>query len=107
MPNAAAGGFAVRPDELLGLAQGVAFVRADLEATRELAHDLAGATGSAELSHALEHFVAGWRDGRRQISTEIGALSDMLAQAAAAYTDTEDGIADAMAASGAGDGTPR
>lgn len=92
------GTYAVSPDELQALATAVASVRDQLEATRDLVDDVASALGSHEVASALQHFVSGWRDGRKQISTEVGALSQMLAQAAAAYADTDTSIASAMPA---------
>ena len=91
-----ADGFAVVPGDLLELAQDVSTIRAQLEATPDLVADLSSALGSSEVAGALHHFVTGWRDGRKQISTEIGALSDMLAQAAEAYYSTDSSIASAI-----------
>jgi hypothetical protein len=96
MPDAAGGAFAVTPDALLELAHGVSAIRDQLNGTRELVDDVSAALGSHVVASALEHFVSGWRDGRKQISTEVGALSDMLAQAAAAYSDTETSLASAI-----------
>lgn len=91
-----ADGFAVVPGDLLELAQDVSTIRARLETTPDLVADLSSALGSPEVAGALHHFVTGWRDGRKQISTEIGALSDMLAQAAEAYYSTDTSIAGAI-----------
>ena len=91
-----ADGFAVAPSELLELAQGVSMIRGQLEATPDLVADLSSALGSSEVAGALHHFVSGWRDGRKQISTEVGALSDMLSQAAEAYYSTDSSIASAI-----------
>ena len=91
-----ADGFAVIPSDLLELAQGVATIRAQLESTPDLVAELSSALGSAEVAGALHHFVSGWRDGRKQISTEVGALSEMLAQAAEAYYSTDSSIASAI-----------
>lgn len=89
-------GFAVVPSDLLELAQGVSTIRGQLESTPDLVADLSSALGSSEVAGALHHFVTGWRDGRKQISTEIGALSEMLAQAAEAYYSTDSSIAGAI-----------
>ena len=89
-------GFAVTPSELLELAQGVSIIRSQLEATPDLVADVSSALGSDDVASALHHFVSGWRDGRKQISTEVGALSDMLAQAAEAYYSTDSSIASAI-----------
>jgi hypothetical protein len=91
-----ADGIAVTPSELLELAQGGATIRAHLEATPELVSDLSSALGSPDVADALRHFASGWRDGRKQISTEVGALSDMLSQAAEAYYSTDSSIASAI-----------
>jgi hypothetical protein len=89
-------GFAVLPSELLELAQGVSMIRSQLEATPDLVADVSAALGSDDVASALHHFVAGWRDGRKQISTEVGELSDMLAQAAEAYYAADSSIASAI-----------
>ncbi len=91
-----ADGFAVRPNELLELAQDVSTIRARLEGTPDLVADVSTALGSPDVAAALHHFVTGWRDGRKQISTEVGALADMLAQAAEAYYSTDSSIAEAI-----------
>jgi uncharacterized phage infection (PIP) family protein YhgE len=89
-------GFAVVPSDLLDLARGVSTIKAQLAATPDLVADVSPALGSAEVATALNHFVSEWRDGRKQIATEIGALSDMLAQAAEAYCSTDSSIAQAI-----------
>ena len=91
-----ADGFAVVPSDLLELAQGVAAIQAQLDATPDLVADLTSALGSSDVAGALHHFATGWRDGRKQISTEVGALSDMLGQAAEAYYSTDSSIAEAI-----------
>jgi hypothetical protein len=96
MPDA--GSFAVRPDELRELAGAVSRIRDQLDATRDLVDDVSPALGSPVVESALHHFVSGWRDGRKQISTEVSKLSDMLAQAATAYSDTDASIASAIPA---------
>lgn len=96
MPDA--GTFAVSPDELQELAYAVSAIRSQLDATRDLVDDVTPALGSDKVASALHHFVSGWRDGRKQISTEVGKLSEMLAQAAGAYSDTESSIASAIPA---------
>jgi hypothetical protein len=48
------------------------------------------------VASALHHFVTGWRDGRKQISTEVSGLSDMLAQASTTYAATDTELADAI-----------
>jgi uncharacterized protein YukE len=96
MPDADVGTFAVTPSALLELARGVSSIRAQLDATRDVVDEVSSALGSPAVAAALEHFVSGWRDGRKQISTEVGALSDMLAQAADAYADTDTSLAAAI-----------
>lgn len=91
-----ADGFAVTPSELLELAQGVSMIRTQLDATPDLVADVSSALGSSDVAGALHHFVSGWRDGRKQISTEVGALSDMLSQAADSYYSTDSSIATAI-----------
>ena len=91
-----ADGFAVVPSDLLELAQGVAAIQAQLDATPDLVADLTSALGSSDVAAALHHFATGWHDGRKQISAEVGALSDMLAQAAEAYYSTDSSIAEAI-----------
>ena len=94
MPDA--GTFTVTPDELLALAAGVASIRDRLDGTRDLVTDVAAALGSDVVASALEHFVSGWRDGRKQISAEVGALSEMLTQAASTYSETDGQLAAAI-----------
>lgn len=96
MADGLADGFAVVPSDLLELAQGVSTIQAQLDATPDLVSDLSAALGSSEVASALHHFAAGWRDGRKQISTEVGALSQMLTQAAEAYSSTDSSIASAI-----------
>ncbi len=98
MAGGGAGGFSVEPAELSSLAARVAAIRDQLDATRDLADGVAAALGSETVASALDHFVSGWRDGRKQISTEVSALSAMLAQAAGAYSDTEASITQAIPA---------
>jgi hypothetical protein len=45
---------------------------------------------------ALHHFVTGWHDGRAQICADVGQLSDLLAQASNAYSETDGDLAAAM-----------
>jgi hypothetical protein len=100
MPDADVGTFTVTPEALVDLAARISAVRDQLDATRDLVDDVSGALGSASLASALEHFVSGWRDGRKQVSTEVGALSDMFVQAAGVYSDTENALASAIPAGG-------
>ena len=93
------GTFTVTPEELLALAAGVASIRDRLDGTRDLVTDVTAALGSDVVASALEHFVSGWRDGRKQISAEVGALSQMLTQAASDYAQTDVEVAAAMPAS--------
>lgn len=94
------GSFSVDPDQLTALAHGVASIRDHLDGTRDLVDDVSAALGSEVVAEALQHFVSGWRDGRKQISMEVGALSEMLLQAAATYTDTDGQLAAAIPAGG-------
>jgi hypothetical protein len=82
------------------LAAGVGAVKRELDATPDLVGDCSAALGSAVVSSALSSFVSGWRDGRRQISTEVGALGEMLSQAARAYAETESGLCAAIPVGG-------
>ena len=86
----------VTPAELAQLASAVARVRDQLQGTADLLHDYAPAMGSAVVTGALAQFVSGWRDGRKQICAEVDALSQMLAQAAAAYAQTDGDLAAAI-----------
>jgi hypothetical protein len=88
--------FHVNPDELAILSAAISSVRDRLDGTRDLVHDCSGALGSDVVAAALEHFASGWRDGRKQIATEVGALSEMLAQAATNYTRTDSDLAAAI-----------
>ncbi len=86
----------VTPAELAELATAVGRIRDQLQGTADLLHDYAPAMGSSVVTGALAHFVSGWRDGRKQISAEVDALSQMLAQAAAAYAQTDGDLAAAI-----------
>jgi hypothetical protein len=86
----------VTPHELGALATAVARVRDQLERTADLGQDYGPALGSQMTADALNHFVSGWHDARAQISADIRQLSDLLAQAATAYGETDGGLAAAM-----------
>ncbi len=88
MPTAG-GSFQVTPAELNSLAAGIGAIKLELDSTPDLVGDCASALGCDVVAEALAMFVSGWRDGRKQISTEIGALGDMLTQASSAYSSTE------------------
>jgi hypothetical protein len=88
--------FDVTPSSLDSLAAGVGAVQRELDATPDLVGDCSAALGSAVVSSALSSFVAGWRHGRRQISTEVGALASMIAQAAREYSETETSLCAAI-----------
>ena len=100
MPDADVGTFAVTPEMLVDLASRVSAVRDQLDGTRDLVDDVSSSLGSQVVASALDHFVSGWRDGRKQISTEVGALSDMFMQAAGVYSDTDNSLASAIPAAG-------
>jgi hypothetical protein len=89
----------VTPRELAELAIAVGRILDQLQGTADLLHDYAPAMGSPVVTDALAHFVSGWRDGRKQICAEVDALSQMLAQAAAAYARTDGDLAAAIPAS--------
>jgi hypothetical protein len=95
MPDAA-WRFQVTPDELAALAMSVSRIRDELDGTAELVRDVAPALGSELVASALHHFVTGWRDGRKQISSEVSALSQMLTQAATTYAATDGELAAAV-----------
>jgi hypothetical protein len=88
--------FHVNPDELTILSAAISRVRDQLDGTRDLVADCTPALGSDVVAAALEHFASGWRDGRKQIASEVGALSEMLAQAAATYIETDGDLAAAI-----------
>lgn len=88
--------FQVTPADLAALAVSVSRIRDELDGTADLVHDLAPALGSDLVASALHHFVTGWRDGRRQICAEVGALSEMLTQAATTYAATDGELAIAI-----------
>lgn len=91
-----AGAFAVTPARLRELAAEVAAIHARLDGTKAVATELSGAFGSELVAAAFEHFVTGWRDGRRQIAREVDALSRMLDQSAHVYADTDSSLATAI-----------
>lgn len=100
MPDGAVDTFSVRTEDLADLAARVADVQAYLDGTRDLVDDVSAALGSDVVASALDHFVSGWRDGRKQISTEVGALSQMIGQAANVYADTDNSLASSIPGGG-------
>jgi len=96
MPDAAVGTFTVTPAELTDLAGRVTIIGNQLAATHDLVDGVADALGSPTVASALDHFVSGWRDGRKQILKEVDALSQMLSQAAIVYDDTDTSLASAI-----------
>ncbi len=92
--------FEVTPSSLDSLAAGVSAVKRELDATPDLVGDCSAALGPAVVASALSSFVSGWRDGRRQISAEVGALGDMLAQASRTYAETESDVCGAIPVGG-------
>jgi len=100
MPQAYAGPYTVTPELLADLAHRVLDVQAYLDETPDFADEIEGALGSDAVASALHHFVSGWHDGRKQISTEVGELSAMLTQAAGVYADTDSCLAGAIPGSG-------
>jgi hypothetical protein len=93
---AAEHGFQVNPAALGALASSVRRIRDQLERTADLGHDCGPALGSDVVAGALHHFVTGWHDGRAQICADVGQLSDLLAQASNAYSETDGDLATAM-----------
>ena len=100
MPQAYVGPYTVTPELLVDLAQRVLDVQAYLDGTGEFVDEIESALGSDDVASALHHFVSGWRDGRKQISTEVGELSDMIAQAANVYADTDSCLASSIPGGG-------
>ena len=89
-------GFQVNPAALGALASSVRRIRDQLERTADLGQDCGPALGSDVVAGALHHFVTGWHDGRAQICADVGQLSDLLAQASNAYSETDGDLAAAM-----------
>jgi hypothetical protein len=81
-------GFAVTPSSLVQLSTSFSTIGSYLSVTPQLVGD-GSCLGSAVVAEALEDFVTGWRDGRRQIVDSIEGLAAMLAQAAQAYLSTD------------------
>jgi hypothetical protein len=98
MPDAVRG-FQVTPADLGALASAVGRIRDQLEHTADLGQDCGPALGSEVVAGALSHFVTGWHDGRAQICTDVGQLSDLLTQASNAYGETDGDLAAAMSGS--------
>jgi hypothetical protein len=90
--------FQVAPEDLVALAGSVSRIRDQLESAADLVHDCVPALGSDLVAGALEHFVTGWRDGRKQICAEVEALAEMLRQAATTYAATDGELANAIPA---------
>lgn len=88
--------FSVTPQSVAQLAGELTAVGSELDATAPLVGDCSSALGSTAAADALDGFVAGWRDGRRQICADLGSLAVMLAEAGARYLEAEGSVCAAI-----------
>ena len=88
-------------DALSELARQLEAVKAALAATNEGVNVYDARLGSARIEGALDDFVSGWRDGRRQLIEGIDGLRARLLGAIEAYREQE-----AALAAAAGGGSP-
>ena len=87
-------------DALAQLARQLGAVRAALaRAERSLGADRAR-LGSARIGAALDDFVSGWRDGRRQLIEGIDGLAARVAGAIEAYREQEAALSAAAGGGG-------
>ena len=86
-------------DALAELARQLEAVKAALEATKRDVNAYDARLGSERIEGALDDFVSGWRDGRRQLIEGIDGLATRLQGAIEAYLEQEA----ALSAAAAGD----
>ena len=88
-------------DALTELARQLEAVKAALAATKGDVDAYDARLGSDRIEGALDDFVSGWRDGRRQLMEGIDGLRARLAGAIEAYREQE-----AALSAAAGGGQP-
>jgi hypothetical protein len=79
-------------------------VRGSLDATRNVIEASRDDLGSAEVSDALDSFESNWDDGRGQIDKNMQAMIEILDEAADAYEQTDQELADGLHESMSGAG---
>ena len=86
-------------DALTELARQLKAVRAALEHTKDSVNAYDAHLGSDRIESALDDFVSGWRDGRRQLIEGIDGLRARLRGAIETYLEQEAALS---AAAGSG-----
>ncbi len=76
-------------DALAELARQLEAVRAALEHTKDSINAYDARLGSDRIADALDDFVSGWRDGRRQLIEGIDGLRARLTGAVETYREQE------------------
>jgi hypothetical protein len=90
--------FEVQPEVLTGLSRDLKTVGDTVSGARKGLDDLGtGETGDAGLASALHDFTDKWDYSLDKIGKKAGEVGDSVAGAAAGYTRTDQGIADAAA----------
>lgn len=64
-------------------------IAANLNGTQHDIDQARGYLGSGELAGALDHFVSGWRDGRKRIVESTGALAKMASDTVENFISTD------------------
>ncbi|MDM4762677.1 hypothetical protein QT381_06620 [Galbitalea sp. SE-J8] len=90
-------------DRLIVDIDGLSGLSSDLKQVRDLMADTAdkidsneGSLGSGKVHGALEHFEHRWKDNRKKIDENAGALIDMLDQSMEQYRDVDQNLADSL-----------
>lgn len=84
--------FYVDVDALSELARQLRLIKSGLENVKDDLESRTAGLGSKDIQHALEDFVNGWRDGRKEIIKGIDGLTDRIQSAIDTYNDTEQQI---------------
>lgn len=76
-------------DALTQLARQLESVKAALTAAKDEVNSYDARLGSARIENALDDFVSGWRDGRKQLIEGIDGLRQRIAGAIETYRQQE------------------
>ncbi len=82
-------------DALTELARQLSAVKAALQSTKGDVNAYDPRLGSERIEDALDDFVFGWRDGRRQLIEGIEGLAARLTGAVETYTEQEAALSSA------------
>lgn len=70
-------------------------IHASLEDVGDRVHTYAGQIGSHRIEDAIDSFVGGWRDGRKEIRNGVEAVAANVKKAAETYKLNEDQLSSA------------